>query len=255
MKILLLGDIVGRSGIDTVLRYLLQNSSEYDFIIVNGENAAAGFGLTPEIVEELLFAGVDVITSGNHIWKNDTIIPILNLPDSVVLRPANYPSDKAGHGQITLNINGFIVQVINLHGKVFTDFSGASPFKTIDRILQETTADCRIIDIHAEATSEKLALAHYVDGRVKVVVGTHTHVQTADAKILPGGTAYISDLGMCGSDNGVIGMEAKCSIGRFLSDRYSKPIVAEGNDMINGLSVTLDDSFAVMDLRRIYEAI
>lgn len=255
MKILLLGDLVGRSGIDAVVKYLLQNSGEYNLIIVNGENAAAGFGLTPEIASELLASGVNVITSGNHIWKNSTIIPILNLPDSVVLRPANYPSDMAGHGVVSVKINGFTIQVINLHGKVFTDFSGASPFKTIDRILQETTADFRIIDIHAEATSEKLALAHYVDGRVKIVVGTHTHVQTADAQILPAGTAYISDLGMCGSSNGVIGMEVNCSIGRFLSDRYSKLVVAKGNDMINGLAVTLDSSFSVVDLRRIYETI
>ena len=255
IKILLLGDIVGRSGIDAVLRYLLKNSSKYDLIVANGENAASGFGLTPEIVKELLASGVDVITSGNHIWKNNSILPVLNESDSVVLRPANYPSDKPGHGLISLDVNGSSIQIVNLHGKVFTEFSGASPFKMIDRIIEETTADFRIIDIHAEATSEKLALAHYVDGRVKVVVGTHTHVQTADAKVLPGGTAYISDLGMCGSSNGVIGMEVNCSIGRFLSDRYSKLVVAKGNDMINGLSVTLDDSLAVVDLRRVYEPI
>lgn len=255
MKILLLGDVVGRSGIDAVVKYLLRNSAEYNLIIVNGENAASGFGLTPEIVTELLASGVNVITSGNHIWKNSTIIPTLDLPGSVVLRPANYPSDMAGRGVVSLEINGSTIQIINLHGKVFTDFSGASPFKTIDRILQETVADFRIIDIHAEATSEKLALAHYVDGRVKVVVGTHTHVQTADAQVLPRGTAYISDLGMCGSASGVIGMEVNCSIGRFLSDRYSKLVEAKGNEMINGLSVTLDSSFSVVDLRRIYETI
>lgn len=253
MRILFLGDIVGRPGRHTVISYLSKVRDRYDFIVVNGENAAGGFGITPTIARLLLEAGVDVITSGNHIWKQDSIIPVLSQDESVVLRPANYPNSKPGRGCVTREAAGVSIQVINLQGKVFTDFSGDCPFKTADRILSSTKADVRVIDFHAEATSEKLALAHFVDGRVNVFVGTHTHVQTADEQLLPGGTAYLTDLGMCGSSRGVIGMEVKCSIGRFLSDRYSKLMVAHGGEMINGLDVTLDDKLAVSKLRRVYE--
>ncbi|MCK5035619.1 MAG: TIGR00282 family metallophosphoesterase [Candidatus Sabulitectum sp.] len=253
MRILLLGDVVGRPGRNTVFSYMAAIRDRYDFVVINGENAAGGFGITPDIAQALLQAGADVITSGNHIWKKESILPILSDSESVVLRPANYPKSKPGTGFITRDVAGVSVQVINLQGKVFTDFSGDCPFKTVDRILESTSADVRIIDFHAEATSEKLALAHYVDGRVNVFVGTHTHVQTADEQVLPGGTAYLTDLGMCGSSNGVIGMEVRTSIGRFLSDRYSKLVVAQGGEMINGLEVTLDEKFAVSELRRVYE--
>jgi metallophosphoesterase (TIGR00282 family) len=253
MRILLLGDVVGRPGRRSVFSYLSRVRNSYDFIVVNGENAAGGFGITPEIARSFLEAGVDVVTSGNHIWKKDSIIPVLLEENSVVLRPANYPENKAGAGVTTLQAAGVSVQVINLQGRVFTDFSGDCPFKTVDRILSGTQADVRIVDFHAEATSEKLALAHYVDGRVSVFAGTHTHVQTADEQVFPGGMAYLTDLGMCGSSKGVIGMEVKSSIGRFLNDRYSKLVIAKGGEMVNGLSVTLTDSFAVSELRRVYE--
>ena len=253
MRLLLLGDIVGKPGRNTVISFLSRVRDEYDFVVVNGENSAGGFGITPEIAQSFLGAGVDVITSGNHIWKKDSILPILSTPGSVVLRPANYFPGKPGSGVVTLNLNGLTVQVINLQGKVFTDFKGDCPFKTADRILRTTEADVRIVDFHAEATSEKLALAHYVDGRVNVFVGTHTHIQTADEQILPSGTAYLTDLGMCGSSRGVIGMDVKSSIGRFLSDRYSKLCVATGGEMINGFDVTLDEKLAVSKVRRVYE--
>ncbi len=253
MRILFLGDVVGRPGRKTVVSYLSEHRSSYDLVVVNGENAAGGFGITPDISRTLLDAGADVITSGNHIWKKESIIPLLSDQDTVVLRPANYPKSKPGTGWAIRDIAGVSVQVINLQGKVFTDFSGDCPFKTVDSILSSTRADVRVIDFHAEATSEKLALAHYVDGRVNIFVGTHTHVQTADAQVLPGGMAYISDLGMCGSSRGVIGMETKSSIGRFLSDRYSKLVLAQGGEMINGLDVTLDGKLAVSELRRVYE--
>lgn len=253
MRFLLLGDIVGKPGRETVISYLKNVREKYDLIIANGENAAGGFGITPETANSILDAGIDIITSGNHIWKKDSIVPMLDCSDPVVLRPANYPTNKAGKGYVSRTVAGVTVQVINLHGRVFTEFDGDCPFKTIDRIFKETAADVRIIDIHAEATSEKLALAHYVDGRAKIVVGTHTHVQTADEKVLPGGTAYLTDLGMCGSSNGVIGMDVRCSIGRFTSERYSKLVVAKGREMINGLDVTLDEKLAVSGLRRVYE--
>jgi len=253
VRILLLGDVVGRPGRHTVFSYLARTRDRYDFVVINGENAAGGFGITPDIAHALLQAGADVITSGNHIWKKESIITMLSDDDPVVLRPANYPRNKPGTGHTTRDVAGVSVQVINLQGKVFTDFSGDCPFKTVDRILETTRADVRIVDFHAEATSEKLALARYIDGRVNVFVGTHTHVQTADEQVLPGGTAYLTDLGMCGSSNGVIGMGAKTSIGRFLSDRYSKLVVAQGAEMISGLEVTLDEKFAVSELRRVYE--
>ena len=220
MRILFLGDVVGRPGRKTVVSYLSEHSSSYDLVVVNGENAAGGFGITPDISRTLLDAGADVITSGNHIWKKESIIPLLSDQDTVVLRPANYPKSKPGTGWTIRDVAGVSVQVINLQGKVFTDFSGDCPFKTVDSILSSTRADVRVIDFHAEATSEKLALAHYVDGRVNIFVGTHTHVQTADAQVLPGGMAYISDLGMCGSSRGVIGMETKSSIAKINMKRY-----------------------------------
>ncbi|MCK5786205.1 MAG: YmdB family metallophosphoesterase [Candidatus Sabulitectum sp.] len=253
MRFLLLGDVVGRPGRLAVASYLSKVRDRYDLIVVNGENAAGGFGITPEIVQDLLEAGADVITSGNHIWKKDSIIPVLSDDATVVLRPANYPADKPGKGFVTREVCGLKIQVINLQGTVFTDFSGESPFKVIDKILSSTSADLRIVDFHAEATSEKLALAHYVDGRVNVFAGTHTHVQTADEQVLPGGTAYLTDLGMCGSSRGVIGMEVKSSISRFLSDRYSKLMLARGGEMVNGFDVTLDAKLAVSELRRVYE--
>lgn len=253
MRILFLGDVVGRPGRHTVISYLSRVRDIYDFIVINGENAAGGFGITPAIAHSLLEAGADVITSGNHIWKQNSIIPVLSGDDSVVLRPANYPTNRPGTGCVTRKAAGKTIQVINLHGRVFTEFDGNCPFKIADRILDSTSADVRVIDFHAEATSEKLALAHYLDGRVNVFVGTHTHVQTADEQVLPGGTAYLTDLGMCGSSKGVIGMEVKSSISRFLSDRYSKLMLAQGGEMINGLDVMLDENLAVSNLRRVYE--
>ncbi len=253
MRILVLGDVVGRPGRETVIEYLKRVKNKYDFIVVNGENAAGGYGINPEISQNLILAGADVITSGNHIWKKASIIPILSEPDSVILRPANYPANKPGKGHVTVVVKGISVQVINLQGRIFTDFKGDCPFKIADRIITNTEAEGRIVDFHADATSEKLALARFLDGRVNVFVGTHTHIQTADDQILPGGTAYLTDLGMCGSSNGVIGMDTKCSIGRFLSDRYSKLVVAQGKEMINGFDVFLDDKLSVSEIRRVYE--
>lgn len=253
MRILFLGDIVGRPGRHAVFSYLSKVRDKYDFIVVNGENAAGGFGITPDIAQALFDNGVDVITSGNHIWKKDSIIPVLSMDGAVVLRPANYPESKPGRGYTTRNVAGISIQVINIQGRVFTDFSGNCPFKTVDKILADTQADVRVVDFHAEATSEKLALARYLDGRVTVFVGTHTHVQTADEQVLPAGTAYLTDLGMCGSSMGVIGMESKSSIGRFLSDRYSKLVLAQGREIVNGLDVTLDEELVVSELRRVYE--
>lgn len=255
MLILVLGDIVGRPGRSAVLSYLHSTGDKYDLVVVNGENAAGGFGITPEIALELYSAGVDVITSGNHIWKRNTIIPMLDSPESRILRPANYPPGNPGKGFVSFEKNGMLLQVINLQGRVFTDFTGECPFRIAERLIESTRASVRLVDFHAEATSEKMALARYLDGRVTLVAGTHTHVQTADDQILPGGTAYLTDLGMCGSREGVIGMETSSSIARFTSGRYSRLRVAEGEAMVNGLEIELDGTGKVTELRRINECI
>ena len=252
MRVLMLGDVVGRPGREALLRFLPRAVSRYDLIVVNGENAAGGFGITPEIAGSFLEAGVTVITSGNHIWKRDSIIPMLEDPDSRILRPANYPPGNPGRGSLALTVNGIAVQVINLQGRVFTDFTGECPFRIADRLIDSTPAEVRIVDFHAEATSEKMALARHLDGRVSIVAGTHTHVQTADERILPGGTAYLTDLGMCGSAGGVIGMETSSSIARFTSGRYSRLSVAVGSPVINGLEFAVDGG-SVTGLKRISE--
>ncbi len=246
---------MGRPGRNAVISFLSRSGGGYDMKIVNGENAAGGFGITPDIAEDLFKAGIDVITSGNHIWKRNEIIPLLESPESRVLRPANYPPGNPGRGSVILSASGLSVQIINLQGRVFTEFTGECPFRTAERIIESRSADVRLIDFHAEATSEKMALARYLDGRVTLVAGTHTHVQTADQQIFPGGTAYITDLGMCGSPSGVIGMETGTSIARFTSGRYSRLLVAPGSGMVNGLALELDGGGRVMELRRIHEHI
>lgn len=253
MRILFLGDIVGRPGRTAVLSYLSRVSGEYGLTVVNGENAAGGFGITPEIAEELYSAGVDVITSGNHIWKRNSIIPLLDSSGSRILRPANYPPGNPGRGSLLMEKQGLSIQVINLQGRVFTDFTGECPFRIAERIIETAQATVRLVDFHAEATSEKMALARFLDGRVTLVAGTHTHVQTADEQILPGGTAYLTDLGMCGSPCGVIGMETGSSIARFTSGRYSRLRVAEGGAMVNGLELTVSEDGSVTGLRRVNE--
>ncbi len=244
---------MGRPGRNAVSDYLSAHSEEYQIIIVNGENAAGGFGITDSIAVDLRRQGVDIITSGNHIWKQDSILSLLSEKNPFVIRPANYPPENPGKGWAVIEKGRLRIQVINLQGRVFTDFSGDCPFRTAERIIDSTEADVRIIDIHAEATSEKIALARYLDGKVTLIAGTHTHVQTADEQVFPGGTAYISDLGMCGSSAGVIGMEMNSSIARFTSGKYSRLTVAEGDRMVNGLELELNDDLSVKSLKRVNE--
>jgi 2',3'-cyclic-nucleotide 2'-phosphodiesterase len=253
MRILLLGDIVGRPGRVAVTAWLESLANKPDVVVANGENAAGGFGITPEICLQLFRSGVDVITSGNHIWKQKSIIPMLQDSGSMVLRPDNYPPGNPGTGVVSFQRAGRTVQVINLQGRVFCDFTGDCPFRTAERIIDTTAADVRILDFHAEATSEKMALARFLDGRISVFAGTHTHVQTADQQVFPAGMAYLTDLGMCGSSHGVIGMETASSIGRFISGRYSRLLVSEGSLMVNGLEVVLGDDLSVEGVRRVHE--
>ena len=231
MRILMVGDVVGRPG-----RYFfmeqtpeLRRQKNIDMLIVNGENAAHGKGLTPSIFDELIKGGADVITTGNHIWDNPTVLQIIDT-EPFLIRPANYPEGTPGNGFCIYPVGKKKVGVINMSGRIFMQPPMDDPFRLGDKIVTFLKKNCDVIliDFHAEATSEKLAFAHYLDGQVTAVVGTHTHVQTADEKILPKGTAYISDLGMVGAANSILGMMIEPVIKRFVTGRPSKFEVAEG---------------------------
>lgn len=242
MKILIVGDIVGSPGRETLKAYLDRKGKDYDFIIVNGENSAAGFGLTSKIADQLLEWGCDVITSGNHIWDKRDFYDYLDNTDRV-LRPANYPPEGTpGKGYtIVKDRKGNKVGVISIQGRVFMTPIDC-PFKKVKELIEEIKKETRvvIIDFHAEATSEKIAMGWYVDGYASVIYGTHTHIQTADNKILPEGTGYITDVGMTGSDNGVIGMAVTSVLPKFLNALPQRFEVAEGNERLNGIEVEID---------------
>jgi len=218
-KILFLGDIFGSAGRNALKLKLKEIQKEYkiDFTIANGENSAGGVGLTPKIAEELFSYGIDVITSGNHIWRYKEIVPYLKECDRL-LRPANYPPLAPGKGFGIYKKGDLNIGVINILGRVFME-SVDCPFRTTENIISQymNNVDIIIVDLHAEATSEKQAFAWYFDGKVSAIVGTHTHVQTSDALILPNGTGYITDVGMTGPHLSVIGMKKEVIIERFLT--------------------------------------
>lgn len=242
MKVLIVGDVVGNPGRKTFYKFLEKRADSYDFIVVNGENSAGGFGITPKIADEFFEKKIDVITSGNHIWDKKDIYTYLEASDRL-LRPLNYPKGVVGKGYTVIKSkNGINVGVISAQGRVFMPPIDC-PFIRITDILDEMRKECKIIivDFHAEATSEKIALGKYLDGKVSLVYGTHTHIQTADEKILLEGTGYISDVGMTGSDNGIIGMSAEAIIPKFLTALPQRFEVCEGNERLNGLSVEIDE--------------
>lgn len=224
---------MGRSGREAVTHWVpkLRRQRALDCVVVNGENAAAGFGITADICKELHRAGVDVITTGNHIWdQRNFVFEIANQPRT--LRPLNLPAETPGVGVVDLTLeSGETIAVINVLTRLFMD-SVDDPFRAVESCLAERrlgeTHAAIIIDVHGEATSEKMALAHMVDGRVSLVVGTHTHIPTHDAHILPGGTAYMTDAGMCGDYNSVVGMEAPAALNRFLRRPPSERLKAAG---------------------------
>jgi hypothetical protein len=253
VRILLLGDVVGRPGRKAVAAFLAERS--YHLVVGNGENAAGGFGITPKIAAELRQAGVDVITTGNHVWARRESWSFLDQDSCPVVRPANYPLESPGRGMTILDHEMARVAVINLQGRVFMPELIDCPFRTADSILESCDADVVVVDFHAEATSEKEALGRHLDGRVTVLAGTHTHVQTADCRVLPGGTAYITDLGMCGSSEGVIGMSTDSVVGRFLSATPVRLKVDEGRAAVRGMEVELDGEFRVSSVRAIDERV
>ena len=237
----MIGDVVGRPGRRAVQALLpdLRRELKLDLAIANGENAAGGFGLTLDTADELLSSGVDVITSGNHIWDQREIIPHLD-DETSILRPLNYPPDTPGRGYITLDR----ALVVNVIGRVFVGTYDC-PFRAMDRLLEEVSErpSVTIVDMHAEATSEKAALAWYLDGRVSVVAGTHTHVPTADARVLPNGTAFVSDLGMVGPLNSVIGARPEDALDRFLTQTPRRLTVANGGPTaFNSVLVDIDET-------------
>jgi len=244
IKILFIGDIFGRPGRNTVanlLPELLNNKGTFDLIIANGENAAGGMGITPKIANTFLEWGIDVITTGNHVWSQKEIIDYFGKQPKI-LRPANYPPGIPGKGVlITQMKNGLKAAVINIAGQLFMENSD-NPFHTATKILEELKHETNIIivDFHAEATSEKIAMGWYLDGKVSAVIGTHTHVQTADERILPKGTAYITDVGMTGPYDSVIGMDIETVIYRFTTMMPKSLKVAKGNTIFSGLLIEVD---------------
>lgn len=244
MKILFIGDIVGRPGRQMVARHLsgLVDRHLIDLVVANAENAAAGFGLTPDVVDELLALGVDVLTTGNHVWDKKEALPLLE-QEARLLRPHNYPPGLPGRGWGVFRTSaGVPVAVVNLEGRVFMNNLDC-PFRAADGILGELQGKARIVlvDFHAETTSEKGAMGSYLAGRVSAVLGTHTHVQTADERVLSGGTAFISDAGMTGSRDSVIGIRRELSVERFLTQLPVRFEVARKEPMLCGVVVTVDE--------------
>jgi metallophosphoesterase (TIGR00282 family) len=255
MNILFLGDIVGRPGREIVQEMLpsFKKKEAIDFVVANCENAAAGSGITPALAEQLLSAGVDVLTSGDHIWKKQEIYDFLKTSERIV-RPLNYPKGVPGRGvTIVAASNGKKVAVVNLLGRVFMDAVDC-PFIRIKEELEKISAQTPIIivDIHAEATSEKVALGWFLDGKVSACLGTHTHIQTADEKILPGGTAYLTDAGMTGPYDSVIGREKDRIIEHFVTQMPMKFEMAIGNVEMHGAVVKInDDTGRALEIKRV----
>ena len=255
IRILFLGDLVGQSGLRALFSKLgtLMKETGAHLCAVNGENLAEGFGLAPEDADKLFAMGVNVISSGNHIWQRDEILPILDSEERL-LRPENYPASVPGHGSVTVEAAGIPVAFLNLQGRERMGAAVDDPFrigrKAAARLMEKTR--CIIVDFHAEDVREKEALAHSLDGRVSAVLGTHTHVQTADERILPGGTAYITDLGMCGPENSVIGTRPELSVRRSLTQLPLRMEVSDDDAALHGVILSLDsDTGRTLSIERI----
>ena len=243
MNILAVGDIVGNSGVNKLKLELQDIKNEYniDFVIVNGENAAEGMGITIKNFKDILSAGADCITMGNHTWGKKEIFQIVDEPQ--LLRPLNYPEGVCGKGYNIFNCENKKIAVINAMGRAEINVQTENPFlqvkKVVDKIKNEV--DMIFLDFHAEATAEKQAMGYFLDGEITAMFGTHTHVQTADEKILEKGTGYITDIGMTGPKNSVLGMDRDAALKRFLTALPEKYKIAEGETMLNGCIFKLDD--------------
>ena len=243
MRILVVGDVVGQNGLNKLKEILpnFKQREKIDFVIVNGENVADGMGITEKLYRQILFAGADVVTLGNHTWAKKDIFNFID--DDKILRPANYPKNVLGKGYSIYSCKNKKIAVINLIGRTNMGVLSENPFIEADAIIEKikNKADIIAIDFHAEATAEKIAFAHYLDGKVNIVFGTHTHVQTADECILPNGTAYITDIGMTGPVNSVIGMDKAASIKRFVTTLPEKYKLANGESKFNSCLFNIND--------------
>ena len=252
MKILFFGDIVGRPGREAVLEniHMLRKKYGADVCVANGENAAGGFGLTREHAELLFRAGVDVFTMGNHVWSKKEVIDVMDTMP--ILRPHNLPKKDPGTGVYVYTTDrGEKLAVINLIGRVFIDMPAESPFDTLDAALRDIGTPHVLVDFHAEATGEKRALAEYAKGRVSAVIGTHTHVQTADEQILSGGTAFLTDVGMCGAIDSVLGAEPSMAVERFTSSVRRGYEGAIGRHAVSAVFVETDENGKAIRIERI----
>lgn len=243
MNVLMIGDVVARPGRRAVLDNIqnLREKYEIDIAIMNAENVAGGFSITPPIAEELFESGFDLMTSGNHIFDKQEVIPYIK-KNPRLLRPANYPSGTPGSGLFVGEINGFKIAVLNLLGRVFMPPNVDDPFRIAEELINSIPENVkiRLVDMHSEATSEKYGLGWFLDGRVSAVVGTHTHVPTADERILEQGTAYITDIGMTGSYGGVIGMDKEDVINRFTKFPNKRAKHSKGNVWICAVVIKID---------------
>lgn len=245
MNILCVGDVVGEAGRHALEELLPGIKEEFsvDLVVANGENAAGGAGLTPRIAEQLMRAGSDCLTLGDHVWDRPELVEYLD--EKHIVRPANFPAGTPGEGwRLVTTKTGKKIGIINLLGRVFMRYNVDCPFRKLQDILSKLKAETNtvIVDFHAEATSEKVAFGFFSDGLVSAVVGTHTHIQTADERILPKGTAYITDLGMTGPYDSVIGQDKEKIIERFLTSRPVRFEVAKENVRLNGVVVTVDEN-------------
>ncbi len=254
MNILMVGDVFGESGRAAIAKHVpaLRQQHAIDFCVVNIENAANGFGVTPLIARQALEQGADVLTSGNHIWDKKEIVEYIT-KENLLLRPANFPAGTPGVGYVTVKAGAHKVAVLNLMGRVFMNPIDC-PFRKADEVVPELRKDTPVIlvDMHAEATSESVAMGWHLDGRVSAVVGTHRHVQTADERVLPGGTAYITDLGMTGPTDGVIGVDRDMILQRFMNQMPVRFEPARGPAALHGVVIVVDpDTGRASDIRRL----
>jgi len=238
LLILAIGDVVGKPGRKAIGQWVTPLREEFglELVVANGENAAGGLGLTSDVAQEMLAAGVDVLTSGNHIWAQKEILPYLD-SQMPVLRPLNYPGGVPGRGYLVKNG----VAVVSLIGRTFMGNYVDCPFKAMDRLLSEIRVPNVVVDFHAEATSEKVAMGRYLDGRVSAVLGTHTHVGTVDTVILPKGTAYVTDIGMVGPIESIIGDDTESVLHHFLTALPHRLSVGKGKPMLNAVMVEIDE--------------
>jgi metallophosphoesterase (TIGR00282 family) len=255
MRVLFIGDIFGKPGrraFKEKLPELKASVGPFDFVVINCENAAAGFGMTENLMAELFAAGADIMTSGNHIWDKKEFVQILDR-EPRVLRPANYPPGTPGRGFGLFRKDSLSLGVVNVQGRAFMPPIDC-PFRATESALKELGATTVLIDFHAEATAEKIAMARYFDGKISALVGTHTHVQTADNAVLPGGAAFITDVGMTGGHSGVIGMKFDSVLPKFLFGVPNKFEVDESAPRIQGVVIDIDDETGrALDINRIDE--